>query len=94
MGRLARGVFKALEAFGASRVPEPIKVGGIVAAICGLATYQVFHGRSKGQALSQEKPEVLQPGKGPRNLEEEKAKLKAQATAAEATTKAATTTST
>lgn len=82
--RLAQRVTRGLEAYAASSVPEGIKVGGIVAVICGLATYQVFNGRSKGQALSQEKPEVLQPGHGPRSLEAEKAKLAAAAAAAPA----------
>ena len=54
------------------RVPKGIKIGGAVLAVVGLATAQVLYGRSKGAALSQEKPDRIAFNRGPRNLEDEK----------------------
>lgn len=76
--RVARAPFDAYDAWGA---PQSVKVALAVGSVMGLATYQVLYGKSKGQTLSQERPEALinKGGKGPRDLQQEKEALRAAA---------------
>lgn len=75
--RLLAGARAGLAAFDRWGVPDSVKIGGAVVLTLGLGVLQVTKGKSKGQALSQEKPDVLAHGKGPRSLTEEKAALAA-----------------
>ena len=61
--------------FASWNIPDGFKIFLVVTTVSGLASYQVVYGKTKGQALSQEKPDVMVHTKGPRNFEEEKAML-------------------
>ena len=80
--RLARAVKVPIAWVDSLGIPEGVRVFAAVAAVIGLATYQVVYGKSKGQTLSQEKPDVLVYARGPRSVEQEKAALEAAAAAA------------
>ena len=72
---IARALRVPLDLLENSRLPQSIKIGGVVLAVAALATVQVVYGARKGATLSQEKPDIIAYGRGPRNLAEEKALL-------------------
>lgn len=73
--RLARAAKVPFDKLSSLGVPDNLLVFVAVTSVIGLSSYQVVFGKSKGQTLSQEKPDVLVHSRGPRSLDEEKAAL-------------------